>query len=78
MPRNFPNIFEACSAAYEFLTSTSLRARILKKGSRLKTSISLELFNLDLKNSPPKIGPWWVARLKFSIPIEIVNPEEKS
>ena len=29
---------------------------------------SLEGFNLDLQNSPQKLGPWWVARLKYSIP----------
>ena len=57
---------------------SDLRAQILKKNqSRLKFSISLEnfnldlkIFNLDLKNSPQKIGAWWVARLKFSISIE--------
>ena len=34
--------------------------------SRLKTSFSREKFNLDLQNSPQKIGPCWLARLKFS------------
>ena len=33
-------------------------------------SISLEIFNLDLQNSPQKIGGWWVARLKISISLE--------
>ena len=33
---------------------------------RLKFSISLEIFNPDLQNSPQKIGVWWVARLKIS------------
>ena len=35
--------------------------------SRLKFSISLEIFNLDLQNSPPNIGGWWVACLKIAI-----------
>ena len=38
--------------------------------SRMKFSISLEIFNPDLRNSPQKIGVWWVARLKFSISLE--------
>ena len=34
--------------------------------SRLKTSISLDIFNLNLENSPQKkIGVWWVVRLNF-------------
>ena len=37
---------------------------------RLKFSISLEIFNLDLRNSPQKIGGWWVARLKNSSSLE--------
>ena len=40
-----------------------------------KSAISLEIFNLDLENSPPpptKIGVWWVARLKFAISLENV------
>ena len=60
-----------------------------KNQSRLKVSISLENFNPDLQNSPTKIGVWWVARLKFSISLEIfkilnffnlwaLNREEKS
>ena len=28
------------------------------------------MFNPDLRNSPQKIGVWWVARLKFSISLE--------
>ena len=55
----------------------SLRAQRLKKfnlawnsQSRLKISISIEIFNLALQNFPQKIGPWWVARLKFSISLE--------
>ena len=36
----------------------------------MKFSISLEFFNLDLENSPQKIGGWWVARLKISISLE--------
>ena len=45
--------------------------------SPLKFSISLEIFNLDLQNSPHthKIGVWWAARLKFSISLEKSNPE---
>ena len=40
-----------------------------------KISISLEIFNLDLQNSPQeKIGVWWVARLKSSISLENFNP----
>ena len=30
-------------------------------------SQSLEIFNLDLQNSPQKIGVWWAAHLKFSV-----------
>ena len=41
-----------------------------KSQSRLKCSVLLEIFNLDLQNSPPKIGVWWVARLKCSISLE--------
>ena len=37
---------------------------------KLKLSISLDIFYLDLQNSPQKIGPWWVACLKFSILLE--------
>ena len=44
--------------------------KIEKIQSWLKFSISLEMFNLDLQNFPQKIGPWWVARLKFSISLE--------
>ena len=36
----------------------------------LENSISIEIFNLDLQNIPQKIGPWWVADLKFSISLE--------
>ena len=36
----------------------------------MKISISLEIFNPDLQNSPQKIGVWWAARLKFSISLE--------
>ena len=45
-----------------------------KSHSRLKTSISLENFNLNLQNYPQKLGPWSVARLKISISLEIFNP----
>ena len=38
--------------------------------SRLKISISLEIFNPDFQNSPQKIGVWWVARLKMSSSLE--------
>ena len=41
-----------------------------KNQTRLKFSISLEMFNLDLQNSPQKIAFWWVARLKISISLE--------
>ena len=42
--------------------------------SRLKFSIfKLDIFNLDLQNSPQKIGGWCVARLKFSISLENFN-----
>ena len=30
--------------------------------------MSLEDFNPDLQNSPQKLAPWWVARLKTPIP----------
>ena len=43
--------------------------------SRLKSSISLEIFNPDLQNSPLKIRVWWVASLKFSISLENFNPD---
>ena len=51
--------------------------RIEKNQSRLKFSISLENFNLDWtfqsrpSEFPTKIGVWWVARLKFTISLEI-------
>ena len=45
------------------------RLKISEK-SRLKISISLEIFNPDLQNSPQKIGVWWVARLKISSSLE--------
>ena len=38
--------------------------------SRLKISISIDIFDLDLQNFPQKIGSWWVARLKESISLE--------
>ena len=41
-----------------------------KNQDRLKFSISLEIFNPDLQNSPQKIGVWWVARLKISSSLE--------
>ena len=45
------------------------------RGQRLnKFSISLEIVNPDLQNSPQKLGVWWVARLKFSISLEMFNP----
>ena len=59
------------------LHDISQRAQILKKfkiawnfQSRLEISISLEIFNPDLQNSPQKIGVWWVARLKISSSLE--------
>ena len=50
------------------------------KGPKIETiQYRLKLpFNLDLQNSPPKKGPWWVARLKFSISLEHVNPGGRS
>ena len=41
-------------------------------------SISIEIFNLVIQNSPQKIGVWWVARLKFSISFENFNPGGRS
>ena len=35
--------------------------------------ISLEIFNLDVSNSPQKIGPQWVGRSKISFSLEIFN-----
>ena len=58
--------------------------KIEKIQSRLKISISLEIFNLDWNfqswpsDFPTKIGVWWVARLKFSISIENFNPGGRS
>ena len=67
------------------VTLPTLRAQRLKKinfdwkfQSRLKISISIEIFNPDLQNSPQKIGVCWVARLKFSISIENFNPKGRS
>ena len=45
----------------------------LKIQSRSKFLISLENFNLDVSNSPQKIGPRWVARSKISFSLEIFN-----
>ena len=39
--------------------------------SRLKVSISLEIFNPGPSEFPTKIGVWWVARLKISSSLEI-------
>ena len=36
----------------------------------LAISILLEMFNLDLQNSPAKNRVWWVTRLKCSSPLE--------
>ena len=59
------------------LQPLTLRAQRLKKinldwkfQSRLKFSISIEIFNPDLQKSPQKIGVCSVARLKFSISLE--------
>ena len=41
--------------------------------SRSEFLISLENFNLDVSNSPQKIGPRWVARSKISFSLEIFN-----
>ena len=58
----------------------TLRARILKK-----KAISLEIFSLawnvqsrPSEFPPKKIGPWWVARLKFSVSFENFNPGGQS
>ena len=73
LPQDWEEIFP-CQMSLEL---RSLRARILKnKPSRLKlsilleTSISLENFSLELQNSPQK-GVWCVARLTFSLWLEI-------
>ena len=44
-----------------------------KTQSRSKFSILIEIFNfnLDVSNSPQKIGPRWVARSKMSFSLEI-------
>ena len=44
----------------------------------LENFVSLEMFNLDLQNSPLTIGPWWVAHLKFSISLANFNPGGRS
>ena len=41
--------------------------------SRSNSLISLENFNLDVSNSPQKIGPRWVARSKISFSLEMFN-----
>ena len=63
----------------------TLKAQRLKKinlvsnfHSRSKTSILLEMFNLDLQNSPQEVGVWWPARLTFSIVLENLNPGGRS
>ena len=66
--------------------SKTLRAQRLKKinldwnfQSRLKISISLEIFNPGPSEFPTKkIGFWCVARLKISVPIENFNPGGRS
>ena len=64
------------------LTAIPKGPKIEKKQSRVKFSISLENFNLDLQNSPTKLGfGGWLAcnfqsRLKISIPdrdLDFVN-----
>ena len=52
--------------------------KIEKNQSRLKISISIEIFNLGPSEFPTKIGVWWVARLKISISIENFNPGGRS
>ena len=70
---HFPGFF-LCRAGFPFPKGP----KIEKKTSRLIFSISLEMFNLDLQNSPHKIGVWWVARLKISISLENFNPGGRS
>ena len=41
-------------------------------------SISLELFNLGLQNSPPTNRVWWGSHLKFSIALENFSPRGRS
>ena len=63
-----------------FESHDSQTARVLKKINLVWTlenfKLWLEIFNLDLENSPPpphtKIGVWWVARLKCSVSLENV------
>ena len=45
----------------------STKARLLKHDFPVH---GIEHFNLELQNSPQKIGVWWVARLKCSISLE--------
>ena len=52
--------------------------KIEKNQSRLKFSISIEIFNPGPSEFPTKIGIWWVARLKISISIENFNPGWRS
>ena len=76
--KNFPaaskfagNLFQhRISDSHSLLEFSDKGPKIEKFQSRLKFSISLEMFNPDLQNSPQKIGFWWVARLKFSISLE--------
>ena len=46
--------------------------------SRLKKSISIEIFNPGPSEFPTKIRVWWVARLKILISIENFNPGGRS
>ena len=63
----------------EMQSQTTLRPeKIEKMQSRLKLSISLEIFNPGASEFPNKIGVWWAARLKFSISLENYNPGGRS
>ena len=82
---NAENIASDCDCPIWPDDRGTLRAQRLKKcnldwnfQSRLKISISIEIFNPDLQNSPQIIGVCWGSRLKFSISIENFNPGGRS
>ena len=61
------------------LIGPPLKAQWLKTfQSRLKSSISLEIFQSWSSEFSTKKGVWWVARLKFSISLENFNPRGRS
>ena len=80
-PRSFSHFF-ACFRSFSIVVAPFFALfshfwdvpkgpNLEKIQDRLKFSISLEIFNPDLQNSPQKIGVWWVARLKISSSLEI-------